>query len=212
MTFDKYPQIIFTSSKISDENMSIKYGNVKKVLENRRKFFKKLDINPKNVIEVKQTQGNKVILINIIPNPDIEADGLITNKDGLYLMVKTADCLAIGLYDPNHHAIGLVHAGFRGLENDVIKKVIKALRYNFKTSPNDLIVKISPSIGPCHYKMNIWERAENQLIKMGVLKENIENYKICTYESSDYFSHRRSDDTNTKEGRFVTILGLKNAN
>ncbi len=56
--------------------------------------------------------------------------------------------------------------------------------------------------------MDIWKEAENQLIKTGILKENIDNPKICTYESKDYFSHRRAADQNQDDFRFVTILGL----
>lgn len=60
--------------------------------------------------------------------------------------------------------------------------------------------------------MNIWQQAEDQLIKQGVLKKNIDNPQICTYHTKDYFSHRRSEDQKLPEDRFVTILGLTNVN
>ncbi len=210
MIFDKYPQIIWAISKIPDGNMSIKYGDVKKVLANRKKFFQRLGI--KNVVEVTHVDDNKVLIVSDDINPQTEADSLITDKKDVYLMIKPADCMAIGFYDPKHNAIGLTHAGSKGLKTDIIKNTVLEMTNSFKTSPKNLIVKISPSIGPCHYQINIWKEAENQLVKSGILKENIDNPKICTYESSDYFSHRRSEDTNTPEGRFVTILGLKNVN
>ncbi|MBI2017579.1 laccase domain-containing protein [Candidatus Daviesbacteria bacterium] len=188
--------------------MSIYYGDPKKALENRKRFFGKLGINIKNVVEVKQVHGNKVLLAEDILNSTAEADSLLTNKQGFILMMKIADCMAIGLYDPKHNAIALIHAGFRGLDNGIIKNSIDKMRKKYKTNPKDLIIKINPSIGPCHYRIDLWKQAEEQLIDAGVLKKNIDNPKICTYESSDYFSHRRSDDTNTTEGRFVTIFGL----
>jgi len=116
--------------------------------------------------------------------------------------------MAISFYDSKQMAIGLAHTGAKGLEKGIIKSIVSEMASNFKTEPQDLIVKISPSIGPCHYQMDIWQEAENQLTKMGIKKENIENPKICSYESSDYFSHRRSEDTKTVEGRFAAILGL----
>lgn len=187
-------------------------GNPKQALANRKKFFQKLGINPKNVAEIKQVHGNKIIVLGNIPDPNIEADGIITNRKDLYLMMKVADCMAIGLYDPKYNIIGLVHVGFRGVENGIIKKEVEAMKQNFKTDPKDLTVKINPSVGPCCYRMNLWTEAKDQLIACGVLEKNIHNPRICTYESKDYFSHRRAVDQNLKDFRFVTILGLQNAN
>lgn len=196
--------MIFVSSKISDGDM--------KLLENRKRFFKELGINPKNVAEVKQVHGNKIIYVDTIPNPDTETDGLITNKAETYLLIKVADCIPLGLHDPKHNAIGLIHVGWQGLETGIIKNTVKEMKKHFSTNPKDLTTQFGPSIGPCHYRMDLWKETEDQLVSCGVLKKNIHNPKICTYESKDYFSHRRADDTNKKDSRFVTILGLENAN
>ncbi|MBI2040137.1 laccase domain-containing protein [Candidatus Microgenomates bacterium] len=202
--------MIFVSSKVSDGNMSFFREDKKTVLENRKKFLKRLGINPNSVAEVKQIHSNKIISVtNRLPSSDTKADGLITNETGIYLMVKIADCIPIGLYDPKHNAIGLIHVGWRGLEKDIIKNVVKSMKKNFNTNPKDLIVKFGPSIGPCHYRLNLWQLAEDQLQKLSVLKKNIDNPKICTYESKDYFSHRRSVVENLKEDyRFITTLGI----
>lgn len=196
--------MIFVYSKISD-------GNIRKT-ENKKKYLKKIGIKQENVAEVKQVHSNTVLLINDPLNPNTEADGLITNNPDIYLMIKIADCMGIGFYDSNHQAIGLVHAGRKGLETGIIKKVIDSMKKNFDTNTQNLNVLISPSIGPCHYIIDLWTEAEKQLISFGILNENIHNPKICTYESKNYFSHRRSEDTKTPEGRFATILGLNNAN
>jgi len=190
--------MIFISSKASDGNMM--------TLENRRKFLKKMRI--KNAVEVKQIHGNNIVLVPQTLDPNTQSDGLITNNPALYLMIKVADCMALGLFDPKQKAIGLAHVGWRGSESGIVKNIVNQMKINFHTNPKDLIVTVSPSIGPCHYKMDLWKEAENQLIDCGILKENIDNPKICTYESKNYFSHRRSEDVNEPEGRFVTILGI----
>lgn len=200
--------MIFVTSKTSDGNMDFRFGDAKKVLENRKKFLEKLNINSERIVEVTQVHGNKIHVIDTIPDSTSEADGIMTNQEDVYLMMKLADCMAIGFYDPKQKAIGLAHAGFRGLGNKIIKKCIEAMKQNFGTSPQSLKVKISPSIGPCHYRIDLWADAEKQLVKCGVSKENINNPKICTYENVDYFSHRKSEDLAEIEGRFVTILGL----
>lgn len=196
--------MIFVSSKISDGDMLS--------IENRKKFFKRLGINPKKVTEITQVHGNKIVVVDDIPSPIIEADSLVSNKKGVYLMIKIADCMAIGLYNPKHNVIGLIHVGWRGIENGVIKNTINLMKKNFKINSSDLFIKISPSIGPCHYRMDLWKEAENQLMKLGVSKKNIDNPRICTYESNEYFSHRRSEDQDTNDFRFATILGLGHAN
>ena len=42
------------------------------------------------------------------------ADGLITNIPDVPLTIRTADCLAITLFDPENQVLGMAHAGWRG--------------------------------------------------------------------------------------------------
>lgn len=201
-------KMFFAFSKVSDGNMDFRFGSREEVLKNRQKFFKKLDINSKEVAEVQQVHGTKVLAIEKIPNPATEADGLITSKTNIYLMLKVADCMAVALFDPKNQVIALVHVGWQGLEKRIIENAVKKLINNFGSNSQDFLVQISPSIGPCCYRINLWGKASEQLIKLGVLEKNINNPQICTYHTEDYFSHRRSEDKNLSEGRFVTILGF----
>lgn len=201
--------MIFVTSKVSDGNMSIFCGDITRATQNKEKFFKENKIDPKYVVELQQIHSNKIIELDKVTHKIDRADGLITNKPNIYLMIKAADCHQIGFYDPVHKAIALIHAGYKGLEKGIIKKVVNALKKNYGSSPKDLIVQLGPSIGPCHYRLDIWTDAENKLVDVGILKENINNPKICTYESKDYFSHRRAADTRTDDFRFATILGIK---
>ena len=188
--------------------MDFRFGDSKEVSKNRQKFLDKLNINPKDLAEVQQVHGNKVIVVDSVPNPETEADGLITNKADIYLMLKIADCLAMALFDPIQKVICLVHVGWRGLEKSIIKNAIQKLTESFKSKSQNLIVQISPSIGPCCYQVDLWKQAEDQLIKAGVLEKNIDNPRLCTYHTNTYFSHRKSEDQNLPEARFVTILGF----
>lgn len=201
--------MIFISSKISDGNMDSRFGSPKEVLKNRKKFFKKLKINPKKIAEIEQVHGNKILYISNIPDPTIKADGLVTDKKDLYLMLKIADCMAISFYDPKNNCIGLAHAGVKGLSKGIIKNIINNMQENFKTNPKDLLIKISPSIGPCCYYTDIWKEAKKQLQENEILLKNINNPKICTYHSNDYFSHRKAEDFNQSDYRFISVLGIK---
>jgi copper oxidase (laccase) domain-containing protein len=63
---------------------------------------------------------------------------------------------------------------------------------------------ISPSIGPCHYEMNIWSGIEQQLRNAGVA--DIHNPHICTACHLDrYFSYRAEHG---KTGRMLAVLSL----
>lgn len=65
----------------------------------------------------------------------LDADGIVCTCGNCTLAIKTADCLPIAIVGDN--GIALIHAGWRGLENEILK--------------NDFIRKISPKefyIGP----------------------------------------------------------------
>lgn len=236
MIFAKNPNIFYTTTTISDGNMSLVTGDEKEALENRKKFAEKNNFDPNKIVSVNQIHSNKVLLVTE-KNTDKEVDGdaMITNQKGIYLIKKIADCLSIAFYDPKNQAIGLAHAGWLGLDKAIIKKTILKMKKNFGTKPQDLIIQLSPSIGPCHYGgppnlrntkfkkwqkyiaknadenhgLNLWKLAEDQLTESGVLKKNIYNPKICTFENKNYFSHRRSTQTGEPDYRFATILGIK---
>lgn len=201
--------LVFLSSSIQDGNMSLIKGDSKKTLENRQKFFNKINVSLNCIAEVKQVHGNKIINISKIPKNLQEADGLMTNKPNIFLMIKAADCHQIAFYDPKSKAIALIHAGWKGLEKNIIQKTVKKFNANFGSKPEDILVKFGPAIGPCCYRMDIWTQAIDQLKSFGVLSKNIDKPSICTYHTNKYFSHRRAKDTGADDFRFTTILGLK---
>lgn len=163
------------------------------------------------------------------------ADALLTNEPGVYLFLVVADCHAIALFDPLHNAIALVHAGREGLGHGILEASVAKMAEEFSTNPSNLIAQFSPSIGPCCYlrppgikesfdskwrryldkrgnliSINIWEFAEDTLLKLGIPKDNITNPKMCNYHSIHYYSHREADDKKFEHDyRFGVILGLK---
>jgi len=155
------------------------------------------------------------------------ADAIFTRVKDCALAVTHADCQAAIIYDPKQEVIAVVHAGYKGLAQDIYGKTIEALVRDAKCHPQDLLVCISPSLGPCHsefinYKtelpesfwehqnkshyFDLWVIAEKQLLQAGVHKNKIEMPKLCTYcESKDFFSHRREKKT----GRHATVAAIK---
>lgn len=81
-----------------------------------------------------------------------DADGLVTDEVGLPLIIFTADCIPILLYDPVRHAIGAVHAGWRGTVADIAGEGVRAMIEKFGCSPQNIHAAIGPGIGKCCFE------------------------------------------------------------
>jgi polyphenol oxidase len=82
-----------------------------------------------------------------------EADVMMTDVPGFALFWAYADCVPILLHDPRHHAIALVHAGWRGTALAVAARAVEAMRTRYGTRPGELLAGIAPSIGKCCYRV-----------------------------------------------------------
>jgi YfiH family protein len=97
-----------------------------------------------------QKHTDKVLVVEYDLEPRI-ADAVVTNRKGLAVGIRVADCVPILLYDARKHVAGAVHAGWRGTANGIIRKTISVFRQNYNSSPADIIVAIGPSIkGSCY--------------------------------------------------------------
>ncbi len=208
-------------------NVSISTGDhPDSVKANREIICKALDI-PK-IVYAKVNHG---INIEWVTNANAgslpESDALFTTEKNLGLAITHADCQAAIFYDPATQAIGIVHAGWRGLVQNMYEKAVGAMHREVGTLAKDLIVCVSPSIGPDHaeYKnyredfpeelwsfqmqpnhFDFWAIAKKQLTACGILEKNIEISDICTYCSRENcFSYRRD----RKTGRHATVVALK---
>lgn len=154
-------------------------------------------------------------------------DVLLTDLSGVGLLTTHADCQAAIFYDPLQKAIANAHAGWRGNVGNVYRETVHAMHNAFGSNPADLLVCISPSLGPkCaefkEYKkefpsnfwkyqvipshFDLWAIAKDQLEEVGVLSSHIEIAGICTHcNLLDFYSYRRDQIT----GRNGTIIGFK---
>ena len=97
-----------------------------------------------------QKHTDKVLVIEYDLEPKI-ADAVVTNRIGLAIGVRVADCVPILLYDVRKKVAGAVHAGWRGTAGGIIRKTIAMFRHRYNSAPEDVIVAIGPSIkGSCY--------------------------------------------------------------
>lgn len=81
-----------------------------------------------------------------------ECDALITNDAGTALVVFTADCTPILLWDNVTCAVGALHAGWRGTAADIAGKTVRKMVSEFGCDPANIRAAIGPNIGACCFE------------------------------------------------------------
>ena len=166
---------------------------------------------------------------SIIPG----ADGLLARDAGIFLSITVADCLLIFLYDPKIRAIGLLHAGWRGLAEKIISSGVRKMISDFGNNLCDIRTEIGPGIGPCHFEvkndvagkfgefsreamaekggrkyLDLKKIARLQLLNEGIAGDHIETSGECTHcLDSKYFSYRRDKPENIEA--MMAIFGIR---
>lgn len=165
-------------------------------------------------------------------------DGLLTVDARLAIGVIIADCVPILLYDPAHHALGVVHAGWRGSVMRIAESAVETMAHAFSSRPSDLRAGIGPSIGPCCYEVgdevvDAWEASggreasqaivsksprshfdlwrANRLVleQAGIPPDQIETAAVCTRCAAEqYFSHRAAMAGERPRGRMIMVAQL----
>ena len=153
-------------------------------------------------------------------------DAMITNVPGKYLVIQTADCQAVLIYDPVRKAVANIHSGWRGSILNIIGLTIQTMIKEFDSDPKNLLTGIGPSLGPCcaefiNYRIEIpkafwsyknrkdcldfWAISKDQLTEAGIPSNHIVSSNLCTKCRTDlFFSYRKERLT----GRFATVIGI----
>jgi len=100
------------------------------------------------ILRVGQSEAGAGITAPALP----ECDALITNTPGIGLVVFTADCTPVLLWDSKTGAVGAVHAGWRGTALDIAGKTVRAMVREFGCNPANLRGAIGPNIGQCCFE------------------------------------------------------------
>jgi YfiH family protein len=154
-----------------------------------------------------------------------DVDVMVTRHAARPLVVLAADC--IPMLAAGSDAIGVAHAGWRGLQADVPGALVTALQ-ELGERPEDIRVAFGPSIGPCCYEVgpevvevvaaiddgavsttrsgtpsvDLRAAARNRLLRLGVGKV-IDAAPGCTACDAAWFSHRRDPTAGRHAGLIV---------
>jgi YfiH family protein len=86
-------------------------------------------------------------------NPDSpEADAVWTGSPDDTLIIRTADCAAVWLVDPENSHLAMLHAGWRGAADGIVEQTVATLRED-RGDPQALVAAIGPHIGPCCFEV-----------------------------------------------------------
>ncbi|UCE43068.1 MAG: peptidoglycan editing factor PgeF [Candidatus Aminicenantes bacterium] len=183
---------------------------------------------------LRQIHSDILHIVDDVPDDVLSGDALLTDRQGLLLVIKTADCLPVLIADPKTKALAAVHCGWRSTSQKLIRKVIQCLVEHFQCDPSSLLAALGPCIGKDCYEVGEDVRDEfekrglthdaflphpqnlrkfyldllmatrHQLLDGGVKRSHISQVDLCTHCEEFLLSYRRSQQ---KEGRMLSFIG-----
>lgn len=212
------------------------------VAENYRRFCGVLGVDRDRAVLSRQVHETTVRLCTdgdagkglCFPR-DYTADALVTRDANLPLVVFSADCGTILLYDPVQRAIGAIHAGWRGCAGGIVEKTVRAMEDAFSTRAADLLAALGPCIGPCCFETDgdvpqamtdalgaeaspylTWQGAKwhvdlaglnrQWLLRSGLRPEHIDTCGLCTACRPDLFwSHRKTGEARGVQAALISL-------
>ncbi|HEX7156652.1 MAG TPA: peptidoglycan editing factor PgeF, partial [Burkholderiaceae bacterium] len=88
-----------------------------------------------------------------VGEPAPSADASFTTRPGVVCCVTVADCLPVLLADARARAVGVAHAGWRGLAAGVIQNTVDAMRRAIGDPRAGILAYLGPAIGPRHFEV-----------------------------------------------------------
>jgi YfiH family protein len=131
-------------------------------LRNRQKLAALLRVSLDSMVACHQVHGIRVVPVTSADagrgtRPDTpsayDADAMVTSTPGVTLVVLSADCPPVFLYDPVRHVIGLAHSGWKGTVGRIAGQVAATMAEHYGCESRNIVAAVGPSIGPCCYNV-----------------------------------------------------------
>jgi YfiH family protein len=208
-------------------NLALHVGDERSsVLANRDLLLRRYNL-PSAPVWINQTHS-KMSVDADSTSTIVNADASYSKKPGTVCGVLTADCLPVFICNKEGTAVGIAHAGWRGLVDGVIESLIESL----DCKGEDLIAHLGPAISQLSfevggevkskylsknknfkncfvylnnkYYLDLYDAARVVLKSLGVI--SISGGDRCSYKESDqYFSYRRDGECS---GRMAHLIWM----
>ncbi|MBN8731794.1 MAG: peptidoglycan editing factor PgeF [Acidobacteria bacterium] len=167
--------------------------------------------------DLKQVHGAAIIRAGGPASRFCEGDALITDCQGLWVRIRTADCLPVLFVDERRRAVAAVHCGWRGVRLGLAATTVRRMGEEFGSAPAHLLAAIGPGIGPCCFAvgpevasefrevfpergdldrtttLNLEEAVLRQLEQAGVARTRVSRAGLCTRCDGERFHSFRRD-------------------
>ncbi|MGZ4445096.1 MAG: peptidoglycan editing factor PgeF [Nocardioides sp.] len=174
--------------------------------------------------DLAQVHGREVVLAQ--PGTRPEADGIVTDRPDVVLLVRVADCVPVLLADADGRVVGAAHAGRPGLAAGVVPRTVARMR---DLGAGPLTAWVGPHVCGACYEVPAAMRAEVAAVEpasaattswgtpaldigAGVRaqleREGVEvvDAAVCTRETPDLYSYRRDG---AGAGRFAGLVRIR---
>ena len=137
-------------------NVNLYCGDdVAAIQKNRQLLCQSLAIQPDRLLMPHQVHGVEVRrvtqdILDLSASERQEAlegvDALMTDVKEVCIGVSTADCIPLIIYDPEHAAASVIHAGWRGTVSRIVQHTVKAMVETYGSDVSKLKAVIGPGI------------------------------------------------------------------
>lgn len=159
--------------------------------QNYKKLCEYLNFDYKKIKRIEnQIHSNFVEKVDDVNKVYTNIDGLISDRPGVSLWLRYADCTPIYLYDTKKNIIGNIHSGWKGTVQKIAKVSVEKMIKEYGSNPEDIICAFGPNIAKCHFKVdedvkNIFEETfsymnNKNIISIGEVEEGKQKYYIDT--------------------------------
>lgn len=229
---------VFEKEKGVKAFFSTKFGASEGSPYYHKDVLEQVGLQDMQLIQPKQVHENNIEIIKAVGTEPVTlpaTDGAITDQKGVLLTTVHADCLPVWFYDEEHHAIGLVHAGWRGTLAGIAPKAVEKMAKVYGSNPEKIRVCIGPGISKCCFETGAevieafrkeWDFADDyaepkgekyyidlkgincrELLQAGVQSENISISEHCTCCEPELFaSYRREGGTYMRMGAGICLI------
>ena len=150
-------------SLLADGPMSWNGHSSEVIAQNRLRYFAQMGIDPALVVTAEQVHGANVFRVTRTEfgrgaidreSRILKTDGLITAEHGAVLAVLHADCAPVFYADIEHRAVGIAHAGRRGILAGIAGHMLRTMAKEFGSNPHSMRVSIGPTVSTHNYSVD----------------------------------------------------------